>query len=90
MDKRKRREETNTTTTPVMQLSNNWAFFEAEFPDSSELHLIPIEDSYPHVIDLKGTCSCRPALDPECEIISWVHNAWDLRDLYESNQLKLN
>jgi len=73
-----------------MALSNNWAVFEATYPDTSEAHLIPIEDMYPHVIDLEGTCSCRPVIDPECESMYWLHNAWDLRDLYEANQLKLN
>lgn len=47
-------------------------------------HITPKDDLYKHIIDAKGSCWCKPYLDPTDDDTTYVHNAYDRREDYEN------
>lgn len=54
-------------------------------PDEVQ-HVVPVDDLKAHVIDTRGRCWCRPEPDIDWHGCTWVHNAMDGREDFETGK----
>jgi hypothetical protein len=57
----------------------SWGVF--ELPDSTDIHVVPINDEKPH--DLTPDCGCEPKMEIVGVSLLYIHKAYDFREVIE-------